>query len=76
MAEEAEGGLLAGIYYFLLLTHVVLAMVIVPLALATVQRGLTNQVERHRAIARWTMPLWLYVSVSGVLVYLLIAPYY
>lgn len=70
------GGAMAGVYYFLLLTHVVLAMVIVPLALVTFLRGITNRVARHRAIARWTMPIWLYVSVSGVLVYLLIAPYY
>jgi putative membrane protein len=39
-------------------------------------RGISNQIERHRAIARWTMPLWLYVSMTGVLVYLMIAPYY
>jgi putative membrane protein len=69
-------GPMAAVYYFLLLTHVLLAMVIVPLALATFVRGITNRVEQHRALARWTMPLWLYVSVTGVLVYLLISPYY
>ena len=69
-------GPLAGVYYFLLLTHILLAMVIVPLALVTLSRGISNRLEQHRAIARWTMPLWLYVSVSGVLVYLLISPYY
>jgi putative membrane protein len=69
-------GLMAGIYYFVLLSHIVLAAVIVPLALVTFFRGISNQIERHRAIARWTMPLWLYVSMTGVLVYLMIAPYY
>jgi putative membrane protein len=67
---------MAGIYYFVLLSHIVLAAVIVPLALVTFFRGISNQIERHRAIARWTMPLWLYVSMTGVLVYLMIAPYY
>lgn len=69
-------GPMVGVYYFLLLTHVLLAMVVVPLALATFVRGITNRVQQHRAIARWTMPLWLYVSATGVLVYLLISPYY
>lgn len=69
-------GILRGIYFFILLTHIVLAAVIVPLALISVARGLNMQVERHRKIARWTMPLWLYVSLTGVLVYIMISPYY
>ena len=69
-------GPLKAIYYFILITHIVLAAVIVPLALVTVFRALTNRIEKHRAIARWTMPLWLYVSITGVLVYLMISPYY
>lgn len=69
-------GLAAGFYYFVLLTHVVLAAAIVPLALVTFFRGIGGQVESHRAIAKWTMPLWLYVSVTGVLVYWMISPYY
>ena len=69
-------GILKGIYLFILLTHIVLAAVIVPLALISVARGLNMQVERHRKIARWTMPLWLYVSLTGVLVYIMISPYY
>lgn len=79
MAEStAYGGEgpLKYIYYFILITHIVLAAVIVPLALTTVARGWNMQVEKHRKIARWTMPLWLYVSITGVLVYLLISPYY
>lgn len=69
-------GVLKGLYYFVLLTHVALAAVIVPLALVTFFRGINNQVAEHRAIARWTMPLWLYVSISGVVVYVMISPYY
>ena len=69
-------GPLKYIYFFILLTHILLAIVIVPLALITVTRGLNMQVEKHRKIARWTMPLWLYVSLTGVIVYLMISPYY
>jgi putative membrane protein len=64
------------IYFFILITHILLAIIIVPLALMTVARGLNMQVEKHRKIARWTMPLWLYVSLTGVIVYLMISPYY
>ncbi|SMO72703.1 DUF420 domain-containing protein [Melghirimyces algeriensis] len=69
-------GVLAIIYYFILITHIVLAAMIVPLALVSFFRGLSMKVEKHRKIARWTMPLWLYVSITGVLVYILISPYY
>ncbi|SDX38478.1 putative membrane protein [Marininema mesophilum] len=69
-------GPLKYIYYFFLLTHIVLAVVIVPLALITFFRGINFKVEKHRRIARWTMPLWLYVSITGVIVYLMISPYY
>jgi len=58
-----------GLYFALLIPHVVLAGVIVPLALFTLYRGWTGRIARHRAIARYTLPLWLYVSVSGVLIY-------
>lgn len=69
-------GLLRGVYFFVLITHIVLAIVVVPLALMSLFRGLSMQVERHRRIARWTMPIWLYVSLTGVVVYLMISPYY
>jgi putative membrane protein len=69
-------GALRSIYFFVLLTHIVLAIVVVPLALMSVVRGLQMQVERHRKIAKWTMPIWLYVSFTGVVVYLMISPYY
>jgi len=64
------------IYYFVLISHVLLAIVNVPLALISVVKGFTKQIEGHRKIARWTMPVWLYVSSTGVIVYLLISPYY
>lgn len=63
-------------YYFVLISHIILAVPTVFLALITTARGLNMQVEKHRKIARWTMPIWLYVSISGVLVYLMISPYY
>jgi putative membrane protein len=69
-------GLLKAIYLFILLTHIVLAAAIVPLALLSLARGLNMQVEKHRKIARWTMPIWLYVSLTGVIVYIMISPYY
>ncbi|WP_199617145.1 DUF420 domain-containing protein [Paenibacillus alkalitolerans] len=69
-------GIIRYVYFFILITHIVLAIVIVPLALLTTARALNNKVELHRKIARWTMPLWLYVSITGVIVYLMISPYY
>jgi len=69
-------GALRYIYFFILITHILLAIVIVPLALISLARGLSMQVEKHRKIARWTMPIWLYVSLTGVIVYLMISPYY
>jgi len=64
------------IYFAILLTHVVLAAVIVPLALITATRGLRSQFDRHARIARWTLPLWLYVSVTGVVIYLMLYQLY
>jgi uncharacterized membrane protein YozB (DUF420 family) len=65
-------GLIRVIYFLILGTHVPLAALIVPLALITAFRGLRNDRARHVRIARWTLPLWLYVSVTGVLVYLML----
>lgn len=69
-------GVLKYIYYFILITHIVLSVAIVPLVLLSVYFGISNQLVRHRRISRWTFPIWLYVAVTGVLVYLLISPYY
>jgi uncharacterized membrane protein YozB (DUF420 family) len=60
------------VYFTILISHVVLAIVIVPLVLVTLTRALRERFDKHRAIARWTFPLWLYVSVTGVLVYFML----
>jgi putative membrane protein len=65
-------GVVRPIYFGILITHVVLAAVVLPLALVTLSRGLQSRIAKHRAIARWTLPIWLYVSVTGVLVYVLL----
>jgi putative membrane protein len=62
-------GFVRGFYFTLLGSHTVLAAVIVPLVLVTLYRALRNRFQQHRKIARWTLPLWLYVSVTGVIVY-------
>lgn len=65
-------GFVRGVYFAILITHVILAAAIVPLALITLSRALAARFDRHRAIARWTLPLWLYVSVTGVVIYLML----
>ena len=65
-------GWIRPVYFTLLLTHTTLAVVIVPLVLITLNRGLSSRFAAHRAIARWTLPLWIYVSVTGVIVYWLL----
>jgi putative membrane protein len=64
------------IYLFILFSHIILAAVVLPLVLLTFYRGLSNDIMRHRKIARWTMPIWIYVTTTGVIVYLMISPYY
>lgn len=65
-------GTIRAVYFAILLTHTILAVAIVPLALVTLSRGLRARYDRHRRIARWTLPLWLYVSVTGVVVYVML----
>ena len=65
-------GILRTVYLTILIPHVVLAATVVPLALLTLRRGLRRDDARHRAIARWTLPIWLFVSVTGVIVYLML----
>ncbi|MGI4874935.1 MAG: DUF420 domain-containing protein [Janthinobacterium lividum] len=69
-------GAIKAVYFFLLLTHISLAVVTVALVLFTLYFALTGQYTKHKRIARWTFPVWLYVSVTGVIVYFMIAPYY
>jgi len=70
-AFAGQGGLRA-VYFMILISHTILAVVIVPLALVTVYRALKGRFDRHARIARWTLPLWLYVSVTGVIVYFML----
>lgn len=69
-------GAAAAVYYPLLISHVVLAAFVPILAIITLRRGLRGDVARHRRIARWTLPIWLYVSVTGVIVYLMLYRWY
>jgi putative membrane protein len=64
------------VYLFILTSHIILAGIVLPLVLYTFYRGLSNDIVKHRKIARWAMPLWLYVTITGVVVYLMISPYY
>ncbi len=79
MLSEAEKAAVGGIryfYYFILLTHIVLAAVILPFILFTAYRALTGEYGRHKKLARYTWPLWFYIAVTGVVVYWMIQPYY
>jgi putative membrane protein len=69
-------GVIKYIYYFVLLTHILLSIIIIPFVLITYVRAITSNFEKHKKIAKITFPLWLYVAVSGVLVYIMISPYY
>ena len=72
----AGTGAARAIYFVILTTHTILAAVIVPFVLVTATRALRGQFDRHRSIARWTLPMWLYVSVTGVVVYLMLYHWY
>lgn len=69
-------GWIRQVYFGILLTHTTLAAVVVPLVIITLARGLRSRFDRHRAIARWTYPIWLYVSVTGVVIYLMLYQVY
>ncbi len=69
-------GFVKYLYYFILVSHIILSITVIPLVLVTFSRALQQDFNRHKKIARLAFPLWLYVAVSGVLVYILIAPYY
>jgi len=69
-------GTIKYIYYFILITHIILSVVVIPFVLITYVRAITKNFERHKKIARITFPIWLYVAISGVVVYVMISPYY
>lgn len=69
-------GWIRGVYFTILITHTILAALVPPLAVVTLTRALRGQFERHRRLARWTFPIWLYVSVTGVVVYVMLYQLY
>ena len=75
-AEKAAVGGIRYFYYFILITHIILAAVILPFILYTAYRALTGEYNRHKKLARYTWPLWFYIALTGVVVYWMIAPYY
>jgi putative membrane protein len=75
-AEKLQAGSWRYIYYIILISHIILSGVIVPLVLFTLQRAFQERFDKHRRLARITWPIWFYVAVSGVAVYLMISPYY
>ena len=74
--EKLKAGIGRYIYYFILITHIPLAAIILPFILFTAYRALIGEYEQHKKLTRITWPLWFYVAVTGVVVYLMIAPYY
>ncbi len=75
-AHYGGTGVIRTLYFILLSTHIVLAAVMLPIILFTAYRGLTGEWARHKKIARYTLPIWLYISITGPIIYLMIAPYY
>ena len=69
-------GTIKYIYYFILITHIILSVVVIPFVLITYVRALAGRFDKHKKLARITFPLWLYVAITGVIVYLMISPYY
>ena len=69
-------GAVRSIYFAILISHIILSVPVIPLALLSVYRGWTNDIKRHKKIVKFSLPVWLYVSLTGVLVYLFMQPYY
>lgn len=74
--ESANLGFSKYVYYFILITHIILSIGIIPLVLITFVRALVGKYEEHKKMARYTFPLWLYVAITGVVVYFMISPFY
>lgn len=76
-STKFEGeGVLQYVYYFILITHIILSILVIPFVLITYVKALAKRFDKHKKIARITFPVWLYVAVTGVIVYLMISPYY
>ncbi|MFC5282353.1 DUF420 domain-containing protein [Pedobacter alpinus] len=74
--EVSSAGNLRYVYYVILVSHIILAAGVLPLILLSFYKGLQMQVEKHRKLVRWSYPIWLYVTSTGVIVYLMVSPYY
>ena len=75
-AKFGGQGFVRPVYFFILITHIILAAVVLPLVLFSFYHGMKMQVAKHKKLARWSFPIWLYVTITGVIVYLMMAPYY
>ena len=69
-------GMIRYVYFFILISHILFSIPVLPLALFSIYRGITGEIEKHKSIVKWTFPIWMYVAITGVLVYLLMSPYY
>ena len=69
-------GFARGAYFFILISHIICSTIILPLALFSIYRGLTGEIAKHKNIVKWTFPIWMYVTITGVLVYIFMIPYY
>lgn len=74
--EIANAGFMRNVYFFILISHIILSVAIIPMVLLTYVRALAERFDKHKKLAKITFPLWLYVAVTGVVVYLMISPYY
>ena len=75
-AERGDLGLSALVYYFILATHIILSIAVIPMVMLTYLKGWANNLDAHRKLAKYTFPLWLYVAVTGPIIYLMIRPFY
>lgn len=69
-------GFIRIIYFFILITHIILSVAVLPLALFSIYRGITGEFDKHKKIVKWTFPIWMYVAITGVMVYIFMTPYY
>ena len=69
-------GIMRFAYFFILITHILLSIPVLPLALLAIYRGMTGEFQKHTKIAKWTFPIWMYVAITGVIVYLFMIPFY
>jgi putative membrane protein len=76
MDEKEAAGMFRYVYYFIISTHILLAGIVMPFVLFSAYRGLTSEFAKHKKLVRYTFPIWLYVAVTGVVVYIMISPYY